>query len=99
MRLSWEDSLGTSARGRVGGGVTDLQPPLSGPHVLGRRRSHRDGSNQLGVFPLQPLREVPQEPGETCRASVCVLRGVCLRVRGVPKASEGEQPGGPGDPL
>ena len=68
-------------------GVTDLQLRLSGPCVLGRGCSHCDGSNQLGVFPLQPLGEAPQEPGETFRTPFRVLGRVCLQE--YTRASEG----------
>lgn len=57
---------------------TNLQLCLPGPQILGSGCSHGDDSNQLGIFLLQPLLEVPPEPGETFMAAF-ILERICLQ--------------------
>lgn len=58
---------------------TNLQLRFSGPEVLGCGSSHCDDSNQLRIFRLQPLLEVPQELGEIVMAAFCFLGQNCLQ--------------------
>lgn len=56
---------------------TNLQLRFPGLQILGGGCSHRDDSNQLGIFHLQPLLEVPQELGEAFMAAF-FLEPMCL---------------------